>query len=210
MNETKIESDRQPVLRIYSNFFLPLARSQSIKTARKISNVRRGRKSLGRRLYETTPEGPSIINTSDSTVTLRLPGRPDTEVHKADLAKFGTQEQRNTPLEQFIQPVDKNRNATVAMVERMEKHVSTSLKKLSGEISIKKQSNTDPSRNPSKSYTKKVSRNKIPERKASKTITRRSSKRKSLKKIPANKRVRIASPDISDCSNNSATPLSIS
>ena len=42
--------------------------------------------------------------------------------------------------------MDKNRNATVAMVERMQKHVSSSLKKISGEFS---QSETDPSRDPS-------------------------------------------------------------
>ena len=80
------------------------------------------------------PEGASTIKTSDSTLTIRVPGRPDTKVHKADLAKFGTPERRKTPLELFFQSADNNRNATLAMVERMQKHVSTSLKKLSGEI----------------------------------------------------------------------------
>ena len=124
------------------------------------------------------------MKTSDSTVTIRVSGRPDTEVHKADLETFGTAEQRNTPLEQFIQPEDKNRNATVAMVERMQKHVSTSLKKFSGEMSIRKQSDIDPSCDPSKSNIKKVSPIENPERKASKTIKRRSWRSNSSKFQP--------------------------
>ena len=96
------------------------------------------------------------------------------------------------------------------MVERMKKHVSSSLKKLLDEISIRKQSETDPSRDSYKSNTKKASRIKIPERKASKTITRQSPKRKFLKEIPANKRVKIASSGHSICSHSSAPPLKIS
>ena len=96
------------------------------------------------------------------------------------------------------------------MVERMQKHVSSSLKKLSGKTSIRKQSETDPSRDPSKSNAKKISRIKNPERKASKTIMRQSSKRKTLKELSAKKRVKIASPDHSICSQNSAPPLRIS
>ena len=92
-----------------------------------------------------------------------MPGRPDTEVQKADLAKFGTPEQRNKPLEQLIQPDGTKVNATVAMGERMQKHVPTSLKKLSGEISIRKQSEIEPGRNPTKSNTNKASRIKFPE-----------------------------------------------
>ena len=195
--------------------FLPSSSSQPvnpsstrIKFARKNSNVKSRRKSL-EGLHETIPAGASIIKTSDSTVTIRVPGRPDTDIHKADLAKFGTPEQRNTPLEQFIQPVDKSGNAIDAMVERMQKHVSTSLKKMSGEISIKKQSETDPSRDPSKSNTKKAIRIKIPERKVSRTSKRRSSKRKSSKEFPTNKQVRIASPDNSVSSYHSAPPVRI-
>ena len=131
-------------------------------------------------------------------------------VHNADLAKFGTPEQRNTPIEQFFQPVDNKGNATVAMVSRMQKHISASLKKLSGEISIGKQPETQHGRDPSKSNTKKASRINIPEKKASKPIARRSSKRRTSNEIPTKKRVRLASPDHSICSHNSAPPLCIS
>ena len=105
--------------------------STRIKFSRKISNVKRGRKNL-EGLYETIQEGASIVKISNSTVTIRVPSTPETEVHKADLAKFGTPEQRNTPLEQFIQPDITKVNPTVAVVERMQKHVSTSQKKLRG------------------------------------------------------------------------------
>ena len=106
--------------------------------------------------------------------------------------------------------MDKSGYAIDAMVERMQKHVSTSLKKISGEISIRKQSETDPSRDPSKSNTKKASRIKIPERKVSRTCKRRSSKRKSLIEFPTKKLVIIASPDNSVCSYHSAPPVRIS
>ena len=88
------------------------------------------------------------------------------------LQNFGTPEQRNTPLEQFLQPDDTEVNATVAMVERMQKHVSISLKKLSGEISIRKQSETELGCDPTKSKIKKASRIKSPERKLSKQNAR--------------------------------------
>ena len=65
--------------------------SNRIKLERKISSVKRRRKSL-EGLYETIFEVASIAKTSDSTVVTRVPGRADTEVHKADFAKFGTLE----------------------------------------------------------------------------------------------------------------------
>ena len=164
LSDEKIERNKDWIRQATSNQnllkLLPSSSSQPvnpsstrIKPARKISNVKRGKSLEG--LYETEPEGSSKTKYSDSTVTIRVPGRHDMEVHKEDLAKFVTSEQRNTPLEHFIQPVDKNRNATVAMVERMQKHVSSSLKKLSGKISIRKQSEIDPSRNPSTSKNKR-------------------------------------------------------
>ena len=62
--------------------------SNRIKLAQKISSVKRRRKSL-EGFYETIPEVASIVKISDFTVVTLVPG-PDTEVHKADFAKFGT------------------------------------------------------------------------------------------------------------------------
>ena len=71
---------------------------------------------------------------------------------------------------------------------------------------MRKQSETDLSRDPSKSDTKKAIRIKIPERKVSTTIKRRSSKRKSSNEIPTDKRVRIASSDNSISSYHANVP----
>ena len=76
-----LSSSRQPVN----------ASSNRIKLAQKISSVKRRRKSL-EGFYETIPEVASIVKTSDFTVVTRVSGRPDTEVHKANFAKFGTLE----------------------------------------------------------------------------------------------------------------------
>ena len=103
--ERNKEKNRQATDKQHLFKLLPSSSSQpvnpkcnQIRIARKVSSPKRGRKSL-EGLYDTICERASIVKTPDSTVTIRVPGTPDTEVHKADLAKFGTPEQRNTPLE---------------------------------------------------------------------------------------------------------------
>ena len=113
-------------------------------------------------------------------------------------------------MEQFIQPQYTEVNSTVALVERMQKHVLISLKKLTGAISIRKQSEKEPGRDPTKSNKKEASRIKIPERKLSKQKARRSSKRKLSKEATTNKRVNFTSPGFLICSHNSAPPERIS
>ena len=92
LSDEEIERNKDRIRKATSNQnlfkFLPFSSSQPvnpastrIKLARKISNAKSGRKSL-EGLYETIPEGASIIKTSDSTVTIRVPGRPDTKYTK--------------------------------------------------------------------------------------------------------------------------------
>ena len=69
-------------------------------------------------------------------------------------------------------------------------------------MSIRKQSEREPDRDPTKSKIKKASRIQIPEMKLSKQKARRSSNRKLSKEATTNKRLKFTCPDFLICSHN--------
>ena len=77
-------TDKQNLFKFLPSFSTQPVNPSSIriKLARKIAVVKRGGKNL-EGLYETIPERASIVKTSNSSFTIRVPGRPDTEVHMA-------------------------------------------------------------------------------------------------------------------------------
>ena len=73
-----------------ANFEEPSARnSPRLELARKTLAAQRNKKQL-QGLYETFPKGAPLVKTTDSTVTIKVPGQQDTVLNKSDVANFGT------------------------------------------------------------------------------------------------------------------------
>ena len=84
-----------------ANFEEPLTRNiPLLQLALKTLAGSRNKKQL-QGLYEAISEGAALVKTTDSTVTIKVPGQQDTVLNKSDVAKFGTPEQRHIPLINF-------------------------------------------------------------------------------------------------------------
>ena len=94
LQETKDDEGEVPrIIKLpAANFEEPLARnSPRIQLAHKSLAASRIKKQL-QGLYEAIPEGAALVKTTDSTVTIKVPGQQDTVLNKSDIAKFGTPE----------------------------------------------------------------------------------------------------------------------
>ena len=72
-------------------------RAVELNLARKVHGKRRSKKNL-EGLYEVLAPGSHILKVSPTTSTIKEPGKPIVTVRNSDIAKFGTQLQRQTPL----------------------------------------------------------------------------------------------------------------
>ena len=77
-------------------------RSIKIKTARKIHAAHRQKKNLDG-LYELLAPRRTLGKVSSTTCTIKEPSRPEVRVRKSDLAKFGTRQEWDTKLGQYIE-----------------------------------------------------------------------------------------------------------
>ena len=148
-----------------ANFEQPLARnSPRLQLARKTLAASRNKKQL-QGLYEAIPEGAALVKTTDSTVTIKVPGQQDTVLNKSDVANFGTPEQRHIPLINFAARKTV-RNHHAKFIQSMESHAQDIKNKIIGQRAIRKRetqtSNVDKK---AKANLSKVNRIKIPHKK---------------------------------------------
>ena len=84
-----------------SNIELPLTRhSPRLQLGRQTLATQRNKKQL-QGIYEAIPEGAALVKTTGSTLTIKVPGQQDTVLNKSGVAKFGTADQKRTPLSIF-------------------------------------------------------------------------------------------------------------
>ena len=75
-------------------------RSVELNLARKIHGKRRSKKKL-EGLYEVLAPGSHILKVSPTTSTIKEPGKQIVTVRNSDIAKFGTHQERQTPLKVY-------------------------------------------------------------------------------------------------------------
>ena len=75
-------------------------RSAELNLARKIHGKRRSKKKL-EGLYEVLAPGSHILKVSPTTSTIKEPGKQIVTVRNSDIAKFGTHQERQTPLKVY-------------------------------------------------------------------------------------------------------------
>ena len=75
-------------------------RAVELNLTRKIHGKRRSKKNL-KGLYEVLAPGSHILKVSPTTSTFKEPGKPVVTVTNSDIAKFGTQLERQTPLKAY-------------------------------------------------------------------------------------------------------------
>ena len=139
LQEAKDDEGEVPrIIKIQSaNFEQPLARnSPRLQLARKTIDASRNNKQL-QGLYEAIPGGAALVKTTDSTVTIKVPGQQDTELNKSDIAKFGTPEQRHIPL---INCAARKtvRNHHAKFIQSIESHAQDINIKIIGQRAIRK------------------------------------------------------------------------
>ena len=72
-----------------------------LNLARKIHGKRRSKINL-EGLYEVLAPGSHILKVSPTTSTIKEPGKPVVMVRNSDIAKFGTQLERQSPLKAYV------------------------------------------------------------------------------------------------------------
>ena len=164
LQEAKDDKGEVPrIIKLQSaNFEQPLARnSPRLQLARKTLAASRNKKQL-QGLYEAIPEGAALVKTTDSTVTIKVPGQQDTVLNKSDVAKFGTPEQRHIPLINFAARKTV-RNHHAKFISSIESHAQDIKSKLIGQRAIRKRETTTSKK--AKANLSKVNRIKIPHKK---------------------------------------------
>ena len=156
-----------------ANFEQPLARnSPRLQLARKTLAASRNKKQL-QGLYEAIPEGAALVKTTDSTVTIKVPGQQDTVLNKSDVAKFGTPEQRHIPLIDFAARKTV-RNHHAMFISSIESHAQDIKSKLIGQRAIrkrKKRNHNVKRRQKVKSQSLQSQQNQNPSQKMLSTVT---------------------------------------
>ena len=167
-----------------ANFEEPLAsNSPRLQLARKTLAASRNEKQL-QGLYEAIPEGAAFVKSTNNTITVKVPGQQDTVLNKSDIAKFGTPEQRKTPLINFAARKTV-RNHHVKLIQNMESHAQDIKSKIIGQRAIKKGTPSVELRQKGKSQPDKSQSDKNPTKENLPTITqeRISQKEKALYSI---------------------------
>ena len=168
-----------------TNFEQPLARnSPRLQLARKTLAASRNKKQL-QGLYEAIPEGAALVKTTDSTVTIKVPGQQDTVLNKSDVAKFGTPEQRHIPLINFAARKTV-RNHHAKFIQSIESHAQDIKSKIIGQRAIRKRETTTSNIDKkAKANLSKVNRIKIPHKNATNRHPRKGPpKRESSQRSP--------------------------
>ena len=78
-------------------------RSVQVKIARKIHESQRQKKNLDV-LYKDLAPGSTVGKISPTTSVIKEPNRQEERVRNSDIAKFGTKNERDTELAQYIEP----------------------------------------------------------------------------------------------------------
>ena len=165
LNEAKLDKGEIPrTFQLQSSKFEePLAnKSPKLQLARKTNAINRSKKNL-QGLYDAVPEGTVLVKTTDATLTLKVPGQKETVLNKADVAKFGTAEQRKIPLINFVARKTVS-NHHSKFKQQMENHGKAQLDKILGTRTIRKRDKRHKEPN-SKSNLEKVYRTKVPTKK---------------------------------------------
>ena len=115
---------------------LPLKeRAVELNLARKIHGKRRSKKNL-EGLYEVLAPGLFILKVSPTTSTIKEPGKPVVTVRNSDIAKLGTQLERQTPLKAYA---DRRgpRSGEKIVEELIQSHVKEFSRKQKGDKKMK-------------------------------------------------------------------------
>ena len=116
-----------------ANFEQPLARNSTrLQLARKTLAASRNEKQL-QGLYEAIPEGAALVKTTDSTVTIKVPGQQNTVLNKSDIAKYGTP---YPPHQIAARKTVRNHHAR--FIQSMESHAQDIKNKIIGQRAIRK------------------------------------------------------------------------
>ena len=176
------KSDNSEIPRIFklpsTNIQQPLARqSPRLQLARRTLAAQRNKKQL-QGIYEATPEGAALVKTTDTTLTIKVPGQQDTILNKSDVARFGTADQRKIPLINFAARKTVC-NPHKKLIDSMEQHAKEQKQKILGQRNIRKRDTqaTKADRH-IKSNLSKVNRIKIPKKKSYAPSPRKSSPKK--------------------------------
>ena len=135
--------------------------AEELKLARKIHGKRRSKENL-EGLYEVLAPGSHILEVSPTTSTIKEPGKPVVTVRNSDIAKFGTQLERQTPLKAYA---DRRgpRSGKKLVEELIQSHLKEFTRKQKGDKKMKHRKR-DPGSgvSPSKANISRAMRGRIP------------------------------------------------
>ena len=136
-------------------------RAVELNLARLIHGKRRSKKNL-EGLYEVLASGSHILKVSPTTSAIREPGKPIVTVRNSDIAKFGTQLERQTPLKAYADRTGP-RSGEKLVEEFIQSHVKEFTRKQIGNKKMKDQKREPGSGvSSSKSSISRAMRRRIP------------------------------------------------
>ena len=110
-------------------------RAVELNLARKVHGKRRSKKNM-EGLYEVLAPGSHILKVSPTTSTIKETGKPVVTVRNSDIAKFGTQLERQTPLKAYADrrgPISGEKT----MEELIHSHIKEFTRKQKGDKKMK-------------------------------------------------------------------------
>ena len=107
-----------------------------MKIARKINAVQRQKKNLDG-LYRVLAPGSTVWKVNPTTSVIEEPNRPEVRVQNSDIAIFGTRNERDTELDQYIERQPKNL-LKKTLEQKIVNHKKGLLRKVSGIKKIKR------------------------------------------------------------------------
>ena len=110
-------------------------RAVELNLARKVHGKRRSKKNL-EGLYEVLAPGSHILKVSPTTSTIKEPGKPIVTVRNSDIAKFGTQLERQTPLKAYADRTGP-RSGEKIVEELIQSHIKKFTRKQKGDKKMK-------------------------------------------------------------------------
>ena len=110
-------------------------RAVELNLARKVHGKRRSKKNL-EGLYGVLAPGSQILKVSPTTSTIKEPGKPVVTVRNSDIAKFGTQLERQTPLKAYADRKGP-RSGEKTVEELIHSHIKEFTRKQKGDKKMK-------------------------------------------------------------------------
>ena len=164
-------------------------RAVELNLARKIHGKKWSKKNLDG-LYEVLPPGSQILKVSPTTSTIKEPGKRIVTVRNSDIAKFGTQLERQTPLKAYADHRGQRSNEK-SVEELIQSHVKEYTRKQKGDKKMKHRKRYPGSGvSSSKSNISRAMRGRIP-------------------KIPNFLAIRNPQPDAGTISNSEQLPTAL-